>query len=93
MELRKKIVEKLKQIKDQGTTVDVISMGLIKNLIVTEDAKVSFEIQPSSSICPLVFSLAHDIKNSLLKLNEIKELNITIIGHQMADDINKYLTE
>ena len=93
MELKEKIIEKLKEIIDQGTSVDVISMGLVKNIDVTEDAKVSLELQPSSPVCPLIFSLALDIKNSLKLLNEIKDLNITVIGHQMADEVNKYLSE
>ncbi|MDY6967624.1 MAG: iron-sulfur cluster assembly protein [Spirochaetota bacterium] len=93
MELKEKIIEQLKEIIDQGTSVDVISMGLIKDLDVTEDARVSLKLQPSSPVCPLIFSLALDIKNSLKTLNEIEDLNITVIGHQMADEVNKYLAE
>ena len=91
VELREKIIQTLKEVIDPGTSVDVISMGLIKNLNVTEDGKVSLEFQPSSSICPLALPLALDIQNSLMTLSEIKDLTITVMDHQMADEVNRYI--
>ena len=93
MELREKVIETLKGVTDPGTTMDVISMGLIKNLNVGEDGGVSLDFQPSSNVCPLVLPLALNIQNSLMKLNEVKTLNVTVIGHQKADEMNRYLKE
>ena len=93
MELQEKVIQKLRETIDPGTLSDVISMGLIQNLTVTKDGKVSLEFQPASSVCPLVFSLALDIQKSLQSLGEIKDLSITIRNHQMADEINRYLKE
>ena len=93
MELREKVIETLKGVTDPGTTMDVISMGLIKNLNVGEDGEVSLDFQPSSNVCPLVLPLALSIQNSLRKLNEVKTLNVKVIGHQKADEMNQYLKE
>ena len=93
MELREKIIQRLKEVIDPETLVDVVSMGLIKNLNVTEDGDVSLEFQPSSSVCPLALPLALDIQKALKSLSEIKELNVTIRDHQMADELNRYLKE
>lgn len=93
MELREKVIQVLKGIIDPGTTLDVISMGLIKNLHVGEDGKVSLDFQPSSNVCPLVLPLAFKIQNVLKNLNEVKTLSVTVIGHQKADDMNRYLNE
>ena len=93
MELREKIIQRLKEVIDPETLVDVVSMGLIKNLNVTEDGDVSLEFQPSSSVCPLALPLALDIQNALKRLIEIKELSVTIRDHQMADELNTYLKE
>lgn len=93
MELREKIIQTLKGVIDPGTTLDVVSMGLIKNLDITEDGKVSLDFQPSSNVCPLVLPLALEIQNSLKSLNEIKDIRITIMDHQKADEVNKYLKE
>ena len=93
MELREKVIQALKGIIDPGTTMDVVSMGLIKNLNAREDGEVSLDFQPSSNVCPLVLTLALKIQNSLKNLNEVKNLSVTVIDHQKADEMNRYLKE
>ena len=93
MELREKIIKTLKKVIDPGTMVDVVTMGLIKNLDVKEDGNVSLKFQPSSPVCPLALPLALDIQNSLKTLTEIKDLSLTVIDHHMADEVNSYLKE
>ena len=93
MDLREKVIQALKGTIDPGTTIDVISMRLIKNLNVREDGEVSLDFQPSSNVCPLVLTLALKIQNSLKNLNEVKTLSVTVIGHQKADEMNRYLKE
>ena len=93
MELRERIIQTLKEVIDPGTLTDVISMGLIKNLNVTEDSEVSLEFQPSSPVCPLVIPLALDIKKALKSLAEIKSLELKVVDHQMASEVNSYLEE
>ena len=93
MELRENIIKTLKGIIDPGTTLDVVSMGLIKNLTVTEDGKISLDFQPSSNVCPLALPLALDIQNALQKLNGVKDLSVKVIDHQKADEVNRYLQE
>jgi len=93
MQLREKVIQELREVIDPETLVDVISMGLIKNLNVTEDGKVSLEFQPSSPVCPLALPLALDIQNALKTLSEIQDLSVTISNHRMADEVNRYLKE
>jgi len=93
MELREKIIQTLKGVIDPGTTLDVVSMGLIKNLTVTEDGKISLDFQPSSNICPLALPLALDIQNALKKLDGVKDLSVKVIDYQKADEVNQYLQE
>ena len=93
MQLKQKIIQKLKEVIDPGTLSDVVSMGLVKNITVTEDSNVSLEFQPSSNTCPLVLPLALDIKKALKDLTEIKNLHLKVIDHQMAKEVNSYLRE
>ena len=93
MALKENIIQILKGVIDPGTTLDVMSMGLIKHLTVTEDGEVSLDFQPSSNVCPLVFPLALDIQSALKELDGIKTLNITVIDHQKADEVNNYLKQ
>ena len=89
--LEEKIVEKLKSIIDPASTLDVISLGLVRNLKITDKNSVSLELKSSSPVCPLIYSLAFAIQNSLRGLEEIENLNIKVIDHQMADDVNRSL--
>ena len=93
MELRKKIFQTLKEVIDPGTTLDVISMGLIKHLTVRGDGEVSLDFQPSSNVCPLALPLALDIQSALKKVDGVKALCVRVIDHQKADEVNTYLKE
>ena len=93
MSLEDKVIQKLKDVIDPETLTDVISMGLIKNLSVSKNGKVSLDFQPSSPVCPLALPLALDIQKALEGLSEIRELSVTIKDHQMADEVNRYLKE
>lgn len=57
MELREKVMQTLQEVIDPGTTLDVVSMGLIKNLTVTESGEISLDFQPPSNVCPLGHTL------------------------------------
>ena len=93
MELRESVLQALKEVMDPGTTLDVVSMGLIRNLTVTESGEISLDFQPSSNVCPLALPLALDIQNALKKLNGVTKLSLSVIDHQKADELNKYLRE
>jgi metal-sulfur cluster biosynthetic enzyme len=91
MDLHDRIIEKLKKVKDPETTMDVVSMGLIKDLIVTTEGKVSFSFRPSSSVCPLVFPLAFKIQKAVKEIEEVKGLEMVVTDHQRAEELNNLL--
>jgi metal-sulfur cluster biosynthetic enzyme len=93
MDLKDKVISRLKEVVDPGTLTDVVSMGLIKNLNISQDGKISLDFQPSSPACPLALPLALKIKDALSDLGQGEDPCITIIDHSMADEINKYLKE
>lgn len=91
MDMREKVINKLKEVIDPGTLADVVSMGLIKNLAITNYGKVSLDFHPSSPVCPLAIPLALRIQDALVNVSGVRELCITVTGHKMADEINNYL--
>lgn len=93
MDLKEKVINRLKAVIDPGTLTDVVSMGLIKNIDIREDGKITLDFQPSSPSCPLAFPLALKIKDALQDLSQGKDPCITITDHSMADEINRYLEE
>jgi len=91
MNLKDKIVEELGRVTDPGTGMDVVSIGLVKEVAVTPENGVRLKLRPSSPVCPLAFHLALEIKERVEKLPEVKELEITVIDYQRADELNKLL--
>lgn len=91
MGLRDNIIEKLREVKDPGTTLDVVSMGLIKDLTVMTEGNVSFTFRPSSPVCPLVFSLAFKVQKAVRGIEGVKELEMTVTDHQRAGELNSLL--
>jgi metal-sulfur cluster biosynthetic enzyme len=93
VDLKEKVINRLKEVIDPGTLTDVVSMGLIKNIDIREDGKITLDFQPSSPACPLGLPLALKIKDVLLDLSQGEGPCITITDHSMADEINLYLQE
>ena len=93
MELKEKALNRLKEVIDPGTLTDVVSMGLIKNLEIRQNGKITLDFQPSSPACPLALPLALRIRDALMELGQKEGPCVNIINHSMADEINKYLEE
>jgi len=91
MDLKNKVIEKLKTVIDPETRMDVVSMGLIKDLTVTNEGKVSFKFRPSSSVCPLVFPLTFKIQKVVKEIEEVKGLEMVVVDHQMSEELNGLL--
>ncbi|MFX1251403.1 MAG: iron-sulfur cluster assembly protein [Promethearchaeota archaeon] len=92
MDLKNKVIETLKSIRDPGTNIDLLKMDLVHDLEVTEDSVV-FTFEPSSKICPLVFKLVFDIKNAINAISGMKKVDITVVNHIRADELNDLLSK
>ena len=91
MDLKNKIMGNLEKVIDPETKTDVVGMGLIRDLDVTCEGKVSFSFRPSSSVCPLVFSLALKIKEAIEGTEGVNGVNMIVTDHTMADELNELL--
>lgn len=88
----KTIVEKLKRVIDPETGMDVVSMGLIRDLKV-DNGRVSLKFRPSSPVCPLGFQLAFSIYEILKKIEGIKEVDMEVTDFLFAKKLNELLKE
>ena len=93
MRLHDRIITELKKVIDPETTMDVISMGLIKDLAVTAENNVSFRFRPSSFVCPLAFPLALEIQEKVRNIPEVEEVTITVKEYQKAEELNRLLMQ
>lgn len=85
--------EKLRQVTDPGANLNVVDMGLIKELSISDDGIVSVILRPSSPVCPLAFVLAANIKDALLEMNRVVSVDLKIVDFAKANELNAIMAE
>jgi len=94
MELEQAVVERLRQVIDPETGVDVVRMRLIEELRVDgETGRVGYRFRPSSWLCPLAVYLALGIRDAVAGVPGVKEQEIEVVGYIGADELNLLLKE
>ncbi len=91
MDKKETVVETLRGVVDPHTGVSVYDMGLVSELVVTEDT-VSLTFMPTSPFCPVGIELARSIREHVLLVPGIKSCNIKVVGHIRAEEINEALS-
>ena len=94
MELKQAIAERLRQVVDPETGVDVMRMRLIEDLQVDGGTgRVSYRFRPSSPLCPLAVHLALSIRNAVAGVPGVTGQEIEVVGYVGADELNALLKE
>jgi metal-sulfur cluster biosynthetic enzyme len=94
MELERAIVERMRQVIDPETGVDVVRMRLIEELQVDgETGRVSYRFRPSSPLCPLAVHLTLGIRDAVAGVPGVTEQEIEVVGYVGADELNALLNE
>lgn len=92
-ELRKAILEKLMQVIDPETGVDVVRMRLIEDLGVGENGFVRYKFRPSSPLCPIAVPLSLMIQNAVATVPGVAGQDMEIIGYIQAEELTALLRE
>jgi len=92
MTLHKKIIEKLKTVKDPELRQDVYSLKLIYDIITDENkGEVSLKFRPTVYQCPLGIQLSILIKRALIGIPELKKINVEVTDYVQKELADKYL--
>ena len=86
------IEESLSDLIDPGAGLDVMQMGLVRNLAV-KDGNVSLTFRPSSTVCPMAFSLASAIKERIESIPEVRNVEIRVANFNRASELERLLTD
>ena len=70
------VLEALKKVQDPELHRDIVSLGMVKNLEVT-DGKVAFSVELTTPACPLRERIEEDCKRVLAGVDGVKELAIS----------------
>ena len=71
--LEEEILDHLRTVIDPEVMVDVVSLGLIRDLTMDASGKARVTFRPSSPVCPLAFQIAIDIQSTLKEIEGVKK--------------------
>jgi metal-sulfur cluster biosynthetic enzyme len=91
--IREAILERLSEVIDPETGVDVIRMRLIEDLLVDKSGHVQYKFRPSSPLCPLAVPLSLVIQNAVDSVPGVSSQAIEIIGYIQAEELTAMLRE
>jgi metal-sulfur cluster biosynthetic enzyme len=93
MELIEEVEERLRQVIDPETSMDVMRMKLVRDLKVGQDGDVELTFRPSSVLCPLGFQLGINIKEAILEVPGVTSVQVQVDGYIHAEQLKKILDE
>jgi metal-sulfur cluster biosynthetic enzyme len=85
------VLNALKRVADPHMGISIVDMGLIKNVEIDEENKVSFDLVPTNPGCMSVMGMAMGAKEVVKEIEGVKDVKVIVKGHMMEDDINKII--
>ena len=79
MELKDKVIAEIKKIYDPEIPVNIYELGLIYKIEIKNENKVLIEMTLTSPNCPVAESLPNSVKNNILKIEEINEVDLKVV--------------
>ena len=78
MELKDQVINEIKKIYDPEIPVNIYELGLIYDVIV-EKNHVKIKMTLTTPNCPVAESLPKDVKDSILELNDVNNVNLDLV--------------
>jgi len=92
-QLRAAVLQRLAQVIDPETGVDIIRMRLIEDLVVDEQGRVSYTYRPSSPLCPIAVPLAIAIRRTVREVPGVTGQTVRVEGYVRAEELTALLQE
>lgn len=77
--LEKEIVSKLKSVFDPEIPVDIYELGLIYDVIISEEGNVNIKMTLTSPACPVAGSLPQEVKDKVGSIKEVNDVNLELV--------------
>jgi len=85
------VLEKLREVMDPETGVDVVRMRLIENLVCDDNGDISYTFRPSSPLCPIAVPLAMEIIQAVSDVPGVNRQHMQVVDYVQADQLNALL--
>ncbi|MBT3321773.1 MAG: DUF59 domain-containing protein [Anaerolineae bacterium] len=87
------VIERLRNVIDPETHVDVVRMRLVEKLKVDDIGNMTYTFRPSSFVCPIAVSLAMDIKNAVAEVPGVASQKIAVDGYMAAENLEELINQ
>ncbi len=77
--LKDKIISEISKIYDPEIPVNIYELGLIYKIEIDDKKKVEIEMTLTSPNCPVAESLPITVKDNILKIDGIKDVNLKLV--------------
>ena len=79
MNLKEKVITEIKKIYDPEIPVNIYDLGLIYKIEVLPNKKVNIDMTLTSPNCPVAESLPKSVKNNILKIEGVSDVNLKLV--------------
>ena len=77
--IKDKIIQEVKKIYDPEIPVNIYDLGLIYKIEVDNAGLVNLDMTLTSPNCPVAESLPNSVKENILRINGIKEVDLKLV--------------
>ena len=78
MELKEKVINEIKKIYDPEIPVNIYELGLIYDINV-DGKNISVKMTLTTPNCPVAESLPKEVKDSIMELPEVKDVDLKLV--------------
>ena len=78
-DIKNQVIEEIKKIYDPEIPVNIYELGLIYKVEVDEKNKVNIDMTLTSPNCPVAESLPKDVKENIMKVAGVSDVNLNIV--------------
>ena len=79
MNLKEKIITEIKKIYDPEIPVNIYELGLIYDIKIESENLVKVKMTLTTPNCPVAESLPKEVKDSIMKLSEVKDVDLQLV--------------
>jgi metal-sulfur cluster biosynthetic enzyme len=91
--LRVAILNRLSQVIDPETGVDVVRMRLIEDLSVDKNGRATYTFRPSSPLCPIAVFLASKVLCAVAEVEGVTGQDPRVTGYVLAEELTEMLKQ
>lgn len=92
-DLKEQAMAALRKVVDPEVNVNVVDLGLIRDLDIDETGRVRLTFRPTSPVCPLAFKIAQDIQETLRDIEGVHSVETEVEDYVMAEELKAFLGE